>query len=251
MIELQIRRRPSAIYVVTYFILWIVLFEFVLPVNNVLPKPSIVIQSFGALWDEYHLAVNYLNTTASVYLSILFAYLLLHFLSHFFDNRKSVVSDFIHSLNWFSKFLPGILIGFLLIYWFHDSLYIEFVFALLTSFFSFVIFFQKRRAHLCHEYVDAARSLGISEISIRRKVIWKSLQPEIFNHIFVLHLYIWSLVIAFEFIYGKFGIGNIFRLALQYRDLSAMFSAFLIVGITIFAGRGVIIFLKKKFAFWE
>ncbi len=251
MTESVTSKKSPFIYVFAYFILWIVLFEFIFPVNNVLPKPSIVIQSFAALWEDYHLPVNYLDTAASVYLSILAGYLLTHFLSHFFVNGKNILSDFVHSLNWFSKFLPGILIAFLFIYWFPDSVYIEFIFAFAASFLSFVIFFRNRREHLQHEYVDAVRSLGVSEKNIRKQVIWKSVQPEIFNHIFVLHLYVWSLVIAFEFINGGYGLGNIFRQALQYRDLSAIFSTFLIVGITVFIGRQIIIFLKKKFAFWN
>jgi ABC-type nitrate/sulfonate/bicarbonate transport system permease component len=154
-------------------------------------------------------------------------------------------------LNWFSEFLPGILIGLLLVYWFPGSVYIEFVFAFGTAFLSLVIFFQKRIENFNPEYIDAARSLGITENRIKRKIIWKALQPKIFNHINDLHLYIWSLIIAFEFIKGNTGLGNVFRLALLYKDLSALFSVFIIVGITIFLGRWIIKYLHKKFAFWS
>ena len=244
-------KRSPLIFVLFYFILWIILFEFILPANNVLPKPSVVFQSFGALWEDYHLPSNFLNTISSIYLGIIIAYLLTHFLSHFFVTRKNFITDFIHSLNWFSKFLPGILIGFLLIYWFPRSIVIEFVFAFFTSFLSFIIFVQKKIETLPAEYIDSARSLGMSETRIRKEVIWKSLQPDIFNHIYELHLYIWSLIIAFEFIKGNYGLGNIFRQALLYRDLSALFSTFIIVGITIYLGKVIISYLNKKFAFWS
>jgi ABC-type nitrate/sulfonate/bicarbonate transport system permease component len=244
-------KRSHLIFVLIYFILWVILFEFILPVNNILPKPLIVIQSFGDLWKDYNLPFGFLNTVASVYLSILIAYLAVHYLSHIFVGRKNIIIDFIHSLNWFSTFLPGILIGLLLIYWFPGSVYIEFVFAFGTAFLSLVIFFQKSIENLKPEYIDAARSLGITENMIKRKIIWKALQPEIFNHINELHLYIWSLIIAFEFIKGNTGLGNIFRLALLYRDLSALFSVFIIVGIMIFLGKMIIKYLHKKFAFWS
>ena len=244
-------KRSHLIFILFYFILWIILFEFILPVNNILPKPSIVIQSFGDLWKDYNLPFGFLNTVASVYLSILIAYLAVHFLNHFFIGRKSIISDFISSLNWFSKFLPGILIGLLLIYWFPASVYIEFIFAFGTAFLSLVIFFQKSIENIKPEYIDAARSLGITEGRIKRKIVWKALQPEIFNHLNELHLYIWSLIIAFEFIKGNTGLGYIFRLALLYKDLSALFSVFIIVGVTIFIGRWIIKYLHKKFAFWS
>jgi taurine transport system permease protein len=244
-------KRPHLILVFFYFILWMILFEFILPVNNILPKPSIVIQSFGDLWKDYNLPFGFLNTVASIYLSVLIAYLAVHFLSHFLAGRKGIVSDFIQSLNWFSKFLPGILIGLLLIYWFPNSVYIEFIFAFGTAFLSLVIFFQKRIEDLRPEYVDSAKSLGVTENRIKREIIWKALQPEVFSHIDELHLYIWSLIIAFEFIKGNSGLGNIFRLALLYRDLSALFTVFIIVGVTIFLGRRIIKYLHKKFAFWS
>ena len=244
-------KRSHLIFILFYFILWIILFEFILPVNNILPKPSIVILSFGDLWKDYNLPLAFLNTVSSVYLSILIAYLAVHFFSHFFVERKGIINDFIHSLHWFSEFLPGILIGLLLIYWFPGSVYIEFIFAFGTAFLSLVIFFQKSIENFKLEYIDAARSLGITEDRIKRKIIWKALQPEIFNHIKVLHLYIWSLIIAFEFIKGNTGLGNIFRLALMYKDLSALFSVFIIVGVTIFFGRWTIKYLHKKFAFWS
>ena len=244
-------KRSPLIFVLFYFILWIILFEFILPVNSILPKPSIVLQSFGALWQDYHLPSNFLTTVSSVYLAIIIAYLLTHFLSHFLVTGKNFLKDFIHSFNWFSRFLPGILIGFLLIYWFPNSIIIEFVFAFFTSFLSFIIFIQKKIEALPTEYIDSARSLGISEKRIRKEIIWKSLQPEIFGHIYELHLYIWSLIIAFEFIKGDYGLGNIFRQALLYKDLSALFSTFIIVGVTIFLGKAIISYLNKKFAFWS
>ena len=251
MTSLSSSKRSPLIFILFYFILWIVLFEFILPVNNFLPKPSIVFQSFGALWEDYNLPFNFLDTIAAVYLSIIVAYLLVHFFSHFFVASKSFLTDFVHSFNWFSKFLPGILIGFLLIYWFPDSFFIEFIFAFSTTLLSLIIFLQNEIEKLPDEYIDAGKSLGISEKRIRKEITWKSVQPAIFNHIYELHLYIWSLIIAFEFIKGNYGLGNIFRQALLYKDLSALFSTFIIVGVTIFLGKTVISYLNEKFAFWS
>ena len=219
MASLSSSKRSPLVFVLFYFVLWIILFEFILPVNNILPKPSIVFQSFGALWEDYNLPFNFLDTVAAIYLSIIVAYLLVHFLSHFFVTNRNFLTDFI--------------------------------FAFSTSYLSLIIFLQKRIENLPAEYTDAARSLGISEKRIRKEIVWKSIQPEIFNHIYELHLYIWSLLIAFEFIKGNYGLGNIFRLALQYKDLSALFSTFIIVGVTIFLGKTVISYLNKKFAFWS
>jgi ABC-type nitrate/sulfonate/bicarbonate transport system permease component len=243
------KNKSTLIYVLIYFILWIVLFEFILPVNNILPKPSIVWQSFSALWQDYNLPVNYLNTISSIYLSITAGYFIIHFISPIILNKKNFLTDFIHSLNWFSNFLPGIVIGMMIIFWFPESNYIEFIFVLFTSISSFIIFLQKEISNVPSEYTDAARSLGVSENKINKQVIWNSMQSDFYNHIIDLHLYIWPMIIAFEFIKGGYGLGNIFRLALMYKDLSALFSTFIITGLTIYLGIISIRFFRNKFAY--
>lgn len=243
-----VQNKPTLVYVLVYFILWVVLFEFILPVNNILPKPSIVWQSFSALWEDYNLPVNYLDTISSIYLSITAGYFIVHFLSPAFLNKKNFFTYFVHSLNWFSGFLPGIVIGMLIIFWFPESNYIEFVFVFFTAVSSFIIFLHNAVKNVPREYTDAAKSLGVSEIKINRQVVWNSMRADMFDHIIDLHLYIWPMAIAFEFIKGGYGLGNIFRLALEYRDLSALFSNFLIVGITIYLGIVIIKHFKNKFA---
>jgi len=251
MIKKKNSNNSSYIYVLVYFILWVVLFEFILPVNSILPKPSIVYQSFSDLWTDYHLFSNYLSTLSGIYISLFVAYFLMQISCSFFIKGKTFLSDFIGSLNWFSKFLPGIVIGLLFIFWFPNSEYIEFIFLFVTAFTSIVIFVESQLEDLQMEYLDSARSLGADEPTISKQVVWKMIQPKIFLHILELNTYLWSLAIAFETIKGGSGLGDIFRLALKYRDLSALFSVFLIAGITVFIAKSIIKFLKNKFAFWS
>ena len=76
-------------YIISYFVLWILLFEFILPVNNILPRPSVVLMSFSALWNYYRLPINFMATVSAVYLSILLAYLLTSLLSGVCCKKKS------------------------------------------------------------------------------------------------------------------------------------------------------------------
>ncbi len=100
--------------IISYFLLWIILFEFVLPSNNFIPKPSIVLDSFGALWKDYHLLRNFISSIASVYISIIAAYYLLRILNKYLLHEKAGVRNFIFSIEGFSKYVPGIVLGFLL-----------------------------------------------------------------------------------------------------------------------------------------
>jgi len=239
------------IFLLAYLLIWLILFEFIIPASNVLPKPSIVFQSFGALWSDYNLLTNFLSTVSSIYLPLIIAYFLVMIISEFLFNRKSFFAAFISSIHWFGKYLPGLLIAFIIIYWFPDSNYIESVFVFFTALSSMIIFYQLEIENVEQEYIDSALSLGISKSNLNRKVLWKSVQPKLFSHIFEMHLYIWSMIIAFEFIKGGFGLGVVLKNALLYRDLSALFSIFIITGVTIFIGQTIIRFLKKKFAFWS
>ncbi len=246
-------KKPRPVYylVLTYLFLWIIFFEFILPVNKILPKPSIVLESFPALWNYYNLPANYLTTISSIYISLFLAYLLVKFLSPHLKEKDNSITVFINSLEWFSQYLPGIIIGLLLIFWFPTSGYIEFVFAFATAFISIMIKFQNESDSANEEYIVSAQSLGLNEKEITKKIIWKNVEPKLMRHIFNLHLYLWGMLIVFEFIKGGPGLGVIFRQALMYNDLSAIFSVFLITGISVYLGTLLLKYIRRKFIFWK
>ncbi|OGU71843.1 MAG: hypothetical protein A2V93_12150 [Ignavibacteria bacterium RBG_16_34_14] len=238
-------------FLFTYLVLWILLFEFLLPVNQVLPKPSIVIESFPDLWTDYDLPANYLSTISVIYISLILTFFSVKILSSYLVEKNNFISLFINSLEWFSEFLPGIIIGLLLIFWFPKSEFVEFIFAFATAFTSIMIKFQNESENVNEEYVLSAQSLGLSENKMIRLVIWKNVQPKLMEHLFNMHFYLWSMLIVFEFIKGGLGLGVIFRQALDYKDLSAIFSVFLITGLSVYIGTLVLKYIRNKFVFWS
>lgn len=238
-------------FLISYFLLWIILFEFILPSNHILPKPSIVIDSFSALWKDYHLLRNFFSSTASVYISIIAAYYLIRVLNRFLLHEKAGIRNFIFSIEWFSKYLPGIVIGFLLIYWFPQSEYIKYLFIFIVVFNSLLIRHSGLSSKINQAYIDSALSLGAGSAAISDKVIWKSIQPDLMAHIFESHLYFWTMLILFEFANYGYGFGSILRRALEFKDLSALVAAMIILGIIIFTGAQIIKFSKNKFFFWS
>jgi ABC-type nitrate/sulfonate/bicarbonate transport system permease component len=247
----KVNRINIVYFIISYSLLWIILFEFIIPSNNILPKPSIVIDSFGALWKDYHLLRNFISSTASVYISIIAAYYLIRVLNKFLLHEKAGIRNFIFSIEWFSKYLPGIVLGFLLIYWFPQSEYIKYLFIFVVVFNSLLLKHSGLSGSINQDYIDAALSLGADSKTISNKVIWKSIQPDLMEHIFNSHLYFWAMLILFEFAnYGN-GFGSIFRHALEFKDLSALFAAMIILGIIIFIGATIIKLSKNKFFFWS
>jgi ABC-type nitrate/sulfonate/bicarbonate transport system permease component len=238
-------------YIISYLILWILLFEFILPSNNILPKPSVVLMSFSALWNYYRLLFNFTVTISAVYLSILLAYFLILLLSGYIVRKNHFVSEFLLSLHWFSNYIPAIVFGLFLIYWLPGSAFIEYLFAFLIALFSIIIKVNEDAAKVKNEYINSAKSLGVAESVIAKKVIWKFIQPSVIKYLIVLQFNIWSVLIAFEFIKGGYGLGRIYRLALSYNDLSALFTVSIIVGISIYLSAQLIKYFKNKFYHWS
>ena len=243
--------RRKIYILITYFFLWIILFEFILPVNKFLPKPSIVILSFSDLWNFYKLPQNFLYSVAVIYLSLIVSYLLLYFLRNILLLKNHFFADLILSFHWFFNYVPAFILGLYFIYWLPRSFYTEFIFIFLTSFLMMVVKLKEKAPKVNKEFFEAAISLGSSGKVIREKIIWKALQPALIKYILELHFYLWLVLLAFEYIKGGFGLGNIFRMALGYKDLSILFSATIITGIVIYLGSFSIRYIKNKFIHWS
>ncbi len=233
------------------FILWIILYEFILPVNNVLPRPSIVLLSFGALWHIYKLPQNLFNSIAVIYFSMAASYFFILVLRNILLMKNHFIKDIILSIHWFFKFVPAIILGLFFIYWLPYSFFTEFIFILTTSFLLLAVRLNEESEKINPKYAEAARSLGIDENVIQKKVIWNLTKPETGKYLLNLNFYLWSVLIAFEYIKGGYGMGNIFRIALQYRDLSTLFLTAFITGVVIYLGNLIIRYINNKFFFWS
>ncbi len=238
-------------FLLIYFLLWIIFFEFVFPSGKILPQPGVVWQSFGALWFSYHILSNFLITLAAIYVSLIIAFFAVKILSNHLIKEKSFIKDFILSLNLFSEYVPGIVLALFLIFWFPDSTFIEFVFTFLLIFFALAKEVSNFSLPKCKPYIDSARSFGLSESLINKKIIWKCILPDLKDYIFEKQIYFWSILIAFEIIKGNSGLGSVFGNALRFKDLSATFAAALIVGIIIFVIIQVLSLFAKKFIHWS
>ena len=241
----------SAPYLVLlYFLLWILLFELILPVNNIFPKPSIVFQSLFDLFKNYQLGWNYLSTVSAIYFPLILAFYLVRVLFPFIL-QKTVISDIILSVEWFSRYIPGIILAMILIYWFPQSEFTKFIFAFLISFSAFMFRSKHLAENLGSEYSLALQSFGIKKNSISQKVIWKAVQPDLMAHIIRQNIYLWASVILFEYINLGYGLGTLLRKILQFKDLSALIMIFLIIGVSIFISTQLFKLIKNKFYFWK
>ncbi|GAB4299632.1 MAG: hypothetical protein Kow0098_26320 [Ignavibacteriaceae bacterium] len=237
--------------VFSLIVLWIILFEFILPPDSFLPSPTSVIDTVKDLFGLYQFALGLLSTVTVVYVSLFLSYLLVWLFSAQLFNEDNPANKLLLALEGIFEFIPAIIAAFILIYWFPSSEFTEIVFATVFSFFPLMIYVLKNKKNVPEEYLLFSRSLTFTDSSINRKVLFRALQPRIYDYLSELHLILWSLLIAFEYIKGGLGIGVVLGKALEYKDIAAIFLIMIIVSLIVFAGKMVIIFIRNKFVVWE
>ncbi len=244
-------KKPIFYILLALFILWIVLFEFILPENRFLPKPGIILLTIPALFEDYHLLANFFTTVSAIYLPPLLAYLFL-FLGRgrlFGETGAfSVLADFISKL---TIFFPAVLFGIFLIFWFPHSFFIEYIFSFIVSIFWWIIEFRGAFQKKNQSYITAFKSFGADEKFINEHILWNDVKPQIFKHLSRFHLHLWGLILVFEFISNGYGLGEILRQALLFHDLSAMFLVTVIITIITGAGQLFLQAVEDKFIFWS
>lgn len=105
--------------------------------------------------------------------------------------------------------------------------------------------------NLSPDYHHSTRTFGVKQNVISRNVLWEAIQPDLFAHIKKKNIYFWSSVITFEFFNGSGGLGTNLKQILQFKDLSALFMIFFIIGISVFLTTQAIKFIHHKFYFWK
>lgn len=233
-----------------YLIIYIILFEFILPVNFFLPRPSILIESIVSLQVHYHLLLNLLLTASLVYLAIIAGYYLLSWSAGFLIKLNIKNEPFIHSLRIF-KFFSITGLAVILSLWITNAIYGELIFAIILSYLYLILTLKESIPAAKREFIDAAIPLGKKEHLIFREVIWKSLEPSLLKKLHELGFILWTLLVVFEYIKGAFGLGYIYKKSFEYQDLSGLVALSIVTGVGIFLGTLLSKYVQKKIIRWE
>ncbi|MEN8194345.1 MAG: ABC transporter permease subunit [Bacteroidota bacterium] len=236
--------------IVSFVIIYILLFEFVLTPIKFIPKPSLLFDSFISLWETYKLAIPLFATTSVIYLMLLFGSLVVTFLSKYF---LKIIYEYPGILNFNIpfKYLSAFFFALVFNLWFSDSLIAEFIFAFFVVI-GFLISFLRAGAKNPNEaYIASSRSIGLSNNEIYSKVIWKDLQPAVFKGLKKIHVILWSIILIYEFVGQTEGLGSVYFAAYTYNDIGAVIALGILVSLLIIFGNFVINFLIKKIIFWE
>jgi putative hydroxymethylpyrimidine transport system permease protein len=243
--------RKYIYFLLGLILIWIILFEFILPPNHVLPGPSITFISIFSLFKEYQFLNNMLSSISAIYLSSITAGLFIWIFKRYLFNSKNLVGFLKYPMKLISGILPGVFIGLFFIFWFPDSEYYKYVFIFFISSVYLLIKAENELKKVGSEFNDAIASLGIGKNLIFDKIYWKVIEPVLIESLVELHIFLWSILIVFEIIKGGSGIGTVLRNTLLNKDLAGLFASFLLISVIILVGDIIIKYFKNKFFSWS
>jgi ABC-type nitrate/sulfonate/bicarbonate transport system permease component len=230
--------------------LYIILFEFVLPVNKILPKPSLLWESLIAIWADYNLLEELSVSTMVIYGGMIISYTILYIFRVPLIKLITVFNPGLQKLS-FLKYFPAFFYAVLFAFWFPNSLWAEFGFVFLAIIFYMLLQISNNLESTSNNFILTAKNLNCSENKIIGDVVWKSVLPKIFEGMIKIHFVIWILVLLYEFVGDYFGLGHVYNTALQYNDFAGLFSIAIYVALLIKLGSMAISFTKSKLIYWE
>ncbi len=242
--------KNKLILFVTLLFVYIALFEFILPINKVIPKPTLFFESLENIWNEYGLVYALTLSGSVVYLSILCAYIHLYlgvagylkFLTRI-EGSLSMLRAFI--------FLTPLFFVLLFNYWFPQNILGEFVFAFIVSSFWMLHELLNESKRVKEEYILVGKNLNLTPTEILEKIYWNSAQPELFEKIKKINYSLWLLILMYEFVGNSHGVGQVYRTAYSYNDFTALYALAIVTAIIIWLGDFMIAQIKRKFIHWN
>jgi len=100
-------------------------------------------------------------------------------------------------------------------------------------------------------YVETAASLGFGNLKILRKVIWPSVQPQVFDHLRVAMGWAWSYIVVAEMVAAQRGIGHLIIQSQRFLQTDKVIAGIIIVGVMGLATDQLFRLAAQKLYFWH
>lgn len=243
-------RKFLAKFIFVLIFVYVCLFEFILNVNRILPKPSLLLESFISIWKDYDLFFALIITTSAIYLSIIAGYLILYLLKNFLCRINYTFPSILYASKTF-KYFPAFFYAVLFEYWFQGSYFAEFFFAILAITAMLASSYFEQIKNVKENYLHFAAGLKLPEKTIFSKIIWNSVRPSILISLRRFNFYMWVLILLFEFIANVEGLGRVYNQMLAYKDLSGIIALALIMAVIIYLTNKVMHYIYVKMIHWK
>lgn len=223
-----------------YFIIGIagyfLLFDIILPANKILPKLSLIFESFSELFKHYNLFTGIAITSSVIYVSLSLIFIILLM----FNNISTLLLNF----KSFVK-IPFFLIILFFSFWFGDAIWAEFLFAFI------IIFIHLSYKGNSSKNEKANKVLEFAEINSFSRDVIGNIKGEfakslLFQEMRKTHFYLWTFILIYEFIIKTGGIGTVLESTVNNNDYIGFIALSLIIYILILFGDYLYILIKNK-----
>jgi len=100
-------------------------------------------------------------------------------------------------------------------------------------------------------YIETAASLGFGNLEIIRRVIWPSIQPQVFDHLRVAMGWAWSYIVVAEMVAAQKGIGHLIIQSQRFLQTDKVIAGIIIVGLLGLITDQLFRIVAKKLYFWH
>lgn len=244
-----IYKKPFKI-IVSFLIIWIILFQFIFSGNNILPRPIILLESFNDIISDYQLIPNLLYSIGAITFGIIASIFSVYFLRYYLLTQN-LFSDLLQAISKPGSFVPIFIFSIFLIFWLPQSIYIEYLFLAFISLGYISLQLIDINKTLSNAYFNSAKSLGISKKKIATEIKFKQIIPSMEKTILVLNINIWGILLVYEFIQNTNGLGSVLHNSLILKDIYSIFFTSLIICIFIIIIQHIIQIVFNRFVHWE
>lgn len=232
-----------------FLFVYVILFEFILPLNKVIPKPTLLFESFLHIWRDYNLLFAFTSTATIIYLALVTSWVQIYIGVSRYLKYYVYIENILYSIRYLKYFTIFFLIV-LFNFWFSNSLVAEFFFSFMIAVFLTAKKLFEEAKKVNEEYILVARNLGLVPYDIYENVYWKASLPALSKYFKSVHYYLWGVVLIYEFISNSYGLGSIYRIAITYNDFTALFVLAIMISLLIWFGDSLIGLINKRTIHW-
>ncbi len=229
--------------------IYIILFQFILPPNQILPSPASIIDSLGTLFSEYYF-ISAIGLTSLLVVLIPILGFLCCYVTRYYSPKLFLTYDLSATLLFSFRFFSYVFLMLFMIYWFGSSWIAELVFLMLVAGLEQKIFLASEVRKINKDYFYTLKSLGLTEKEIIRDVVSKLLKPYVFEKIHILFLLSWGWALLYEMISGSYGMGALMLQALKYNDISILTLSIVIMIVVIYVSGLLFKLIEYKIISW-
>lgn len=235
-------------FILTILFIYIILFEFIIPPNKFIPQPSVLWESIVHLWTIYNFGLALISTATIVYISIMLSFIMAIYFRGLMLKYMINYKKFLELLRVF-RYFPAFFFAILFSIWFKASLTAEIIFGFLVSIILILIKMNELIPNVKNEFIIFTHQTNPGKMF--SETYWKSILPDLMQHLHRVQFYLWTLILIYEFISDSFGVGYIYKITLMYNDLGAIISISIFMSIIVLLSNIVLKYIEKKMIYWE